>query len=150
MNSLKPLVFALFASLPLTLLGQKIEPSQNVLSYDWFVHESPSIRIDALDAIDLYAKRYESNPTDPVALNNLGIAYAINGDHASALFLLVRAVSLDPNNRQLHDNLASLRARTKVVWQQSVDTRPASRDLHEPRTETTTGLVRTPPSRVLF
>ncbi|MGF1545762.1 MAG: tetratricopeptide repeat protein [Thiotrichales bacterium] len=150
MSSIKPLLFALFACLPLNLMGQKLEPSQNVLSYDWFIHDSPAIKISAIDTIDLYSERYEGDPGNPVALNNLGIAYAINGDYASALFLLVRAVTLDPKNRLLHENLTSLRARTKVVWQHYPTAHIGTQPVRAEHAELTPEIARPHDPRIFF
>lgn len=61
------------------------------------------------EAIAQYQRALQLNPDDPVALNNLAVAEAANGDYRPALDLLTRAAALAPGRADIAANLAQYR-----------------------------------------
>lgn len=64
---------------------------------------------DIGEAEDRFAEALQINPFDPVALNNLAVAKAEQGDYHTAKDLLERAGRLDEGNATITANLARLR-----------------------------------------
>lgn len=60
-------------------------------------------------AAESFAAAVNINPFDAVALNNLAVAKAAQGDYQTALALLERASRLAPNRQDISSNLASLK-----------------------------------------
>jgi len=56
----------------------------------------------------LYGEAVERNPFDPVALNNLAVAHAAQGDRRTAAALLQRAKQLAPYRGDIAQNLQRL------------------------------------------
>jgi cytochrome c-type biogenesis protein CcmH/NrfG len=62
-------------------------------------------------AVESFEDAARANPFDSVALNNLAVAKAAQGDYQSALKLLERATRLAPDRADIAANLVSLRRR---------------------------------------
>src|SRR5205085_1462677 len=60
---------------------------------------------DVAAAIPAYEKYLAQRPDSPVALSNLGAAYARTGRYQDAIKLYTRALKLQPENLSLHLNL---------------------------------------------
>ncbi len=116
------LLFGVIVALPLSLHGQRLGMGEIILSYDWFAADPHLMRLDNHeDAVRMYTRRIEENPKDAAASNNLGVAYAVSEDYASAIFLLERAVALAPDNRVFRRNLDQLRNKTRLAWMMGND-----------------------------
>lgn len=61
-------------------------------------------------AAESFSAAASINPFDPVALNNLAVAKAAQGDYQTALALLERASKLAPSRPDIAANLASLKS----------------------------------------
>lgn len=59
-------------------------------------------------AIKSYAEALRLAPSDPVALNNMGVAKAAAGDYQSAMEFFKRAVKIAPERLDINDNLTHL------------------------------------------
>ena len=57
-------------------------------------------------AAESFAAAVDVNPFDAVALNNLAVARAAQGDYQTAVTLLERAARLAPGRQDIADNLA--------------------------------------------
>jgi tetratricopeptide (TPR) repeat protein len=79
------------------------------------------------------------NPFDAVALNNLAVNYAAQGDYQNALSLLERALRIAPNRSDIMNNHANLRAWITQDSQFALGSRPNSAPLNFPRAEDTPG-----------
>jgi protein O-GlcNAc transferase len=58
------------------------------------------------DAIDAYRRVIELDPADIEAYNNLGVAYAMQGELDKAVGLWQKVLEMDPGNPKAKDNLA--------------------------------------------
>jgi len=79
---------------------------------------------DAKHAAQQFEQRLDVNPFDPVALNNLAVAKAEQGEVYQAEELLERAVKIAPDDPTLHQNLERVRRWQRV---QSSDFAPPAR-----------------------
>lgn len=70
---------------------------------------SAYVRGDALQASTAMGETARTNPFDPVALNNLAVVQASQGDYQSALSTLERAYRLAPGRRDIATNLMNLK-----------------------------------------
>ena len=61
-------------------------------------------------AVESFAAAVNVNPFDAVALNNLAVARAAQGNYQTALMLLERAARLAPDRKDIADNLARFRS----------------------------------------
>ncbi|RCS59803.1 tetratricopeptide repeat protein [Parvibium lacunae] len=61
-------------------------------------------------AVQNLSEQARLNPFDPIALNNLAVARAAQGELQAAMQLLERAVKLAPNRADIANNLNNLRA----------------------------------------
>src|SRR5262249_52884296 len=52
-----------------------------------------------------YQAALEIRPREPNVLNNLGLAYALNGDHETAIQFFEQALAAGSNSPKLHNNL---------------------------------------------
>jgi len=69
---------------------------------------------DAEKAEQDFEEALRVNPFDPIALNNLAVARAEQGDYHAALTALERAHGLAPNNRDIHHNMVRMRGWVNV------------------------------------
>jgi Flp pilus assembly protein TadD len=58
------------------------------------------------DAIRAYRKVIKLDPADIEAYNNLGVAYAMEGELDRAVGLWQKVLEMDPDNPKAKDNLA--------------------------------------------
>jgi len=65
---------------------------------------------DLAAADDSFQQELDSNPFDPIALNNLAVARSEEGKYQDALTLLERATKLAPDNVEIAANLSRMRA----------------------------------------
>ena len=77
------------------------------------------------------------NPFDAVALNNLAVNYATQGDYQNAIALLERAQRIAPNRADIVNNLANLRAWMAQDSQFALGSRGVPQALNLPRAEDT-------------
>jgi tetratricopeptide (TPR) repeat protein len=75
------------------------------------------------------------NPFDAVALNNLAVNYATQGDYQNAIALLERAQRIAPNRADIVNNLANLRAWMTQDSQFTLGSRGVPQSLNLPRAE---------------
>jgi superkiller protein 3 len=57
------------------------------------------------DAVYAYRKVIELDPADLEAYNNLGVAYAMQGEIDRAVGLWEKVLEIDPNNQKAKDNI---------------------------------------------
>jgi tetratricopeptide (TPR) repeat protein len=69
---------------------------------------------DHAAAVKSYAEALRLNPSDPVALNNMGVAKAAAGDAQAALDFFVQASQLAPLREDIKENLANAQAWVKI------------------------------------
>ena len=69
---------------------------------------------DHIAAVKSYAEALRLNPSDPVALNNMGVAKAAAGDAQAALEFFEKASKLAPHREDIQGNLASVQAWAKT------------------------------------
>ena len=74
---------------------------------------NPFVGADPAAAEQRYQSRLDVNPFDPIALNNLAVTRAEQGDIYAAQDMLQRAVRLAPNNVEIQRNLKRV-----VQWQE--------------------------------
>jgi len=69
---------------------------------------------DNTAAVKSYAEALRLNPSDPVALNNMGVAKAAAGDAQAALEFFEKASKLAPHREDIQENLANVQAWAKT------------------------------------
>lgn len=69
---------------------------------------------DNTAAVKSYAEALRFNPSDPVALNNMGVAKAAAGDAQAALDFFEKASKLAPHREDIQENLANVQAWAKT------------------------------------
>lgn len=92
-------------------------------------------RGDATRAAAALNESVRVNPFDPVALNNLAVNYAAQGDYQNALSLLERAMRIAPNRSDIVNNHANLRAWMLQDAQYASGSRSSLAPLNFPRAE---------------
>lgn len=75
------------------------------------------------------------NPFDAVALNNLAVNYAAQGDYQNAISLLERAQRIAPSRADIANNLANLKAWLTQDNQFALGSRGVPQALNLPRSE---------------
>ncbi len=73
-------------------------------------------------AVERFSAAVDVNPFDAVALNNLAVAKAAQGDYQGALALLERAGRLAPSRRDIAANLAGLKGWLEGYGDRAPDT----------------------------
>lgn len=100
-NALKTIALTLLLTSSGALLAQTYDSS------------NPFVVNDAESLQQRYQEDLSTNPFDPIALNNLAVARAEQGDIYAAEDMLQRATRLAPNNLEIKRNL------TRVLqWQE--------------------------------
>lgn len=69
---------------------------------------------DNTAAVKSYAEALRLTPSDPVALNNMGVAKAAAGDTQAALAFFEKAGKLAPHREDIQENLANVQAWVKT------------------------------------
>lgn len=119
---------------------------------------SAYVRGDALQATLGLGEAVRANPFDPVALNNLAVTLASQGDYQSALSTLERAYRLAPGRRDIATNLMNLktwitqeshfplasRAQSPLLFPRAEDMPPELPGLWAPLVPTPTPMPSTP------
>lgn len=75
--------------------------------------DNPFVGADAPQQQKHFQEQLDVNPFDPIALNNLAVAKAEQGDIYSAQDMLQRATRLAPNNVEIQRNLKRV-----LQWQE--------------------------------
>lgn len=110
----------------------------SAVAQDWNNRARSDMARGNLDAAESNLRQaLEVNPFDPVALNNLAVAKAEQGDYHSSLDLLERAYELAPNHPDIQLNLTRMRG--WVMTYAGNETRSKSNDWGR------TGLPPSPP-----
>lgn len=95
---------------PFALAATLLATASAVCAEDWNSRARDDMaRGDARAAEAHLQQALEVNPFDPVALNNLAVAKAEQGDYHSSLALLERADELAPGNPDIELNLNRMR-----------------------------------------
>jgi hypothetical protein len=107
-------VLASVAALSATALwlpsAQAQVPASSPVAVDPFTAGRDSMASgDPAAAAQQYERALQANPDDPVALNNLAVARANNGDYQAALDLMKRAAAAAPDRADIAANLAQYR-----------------------------------------
>jgi len=103
-----------------------------VLQWLWVAKRRPFTTRQTAAALN---ESVRVNPFDPVALNNLAVNYAAQGDYQNALSLLERALRIAPNRSDIMNNHANLRAWMSQDSQFALGGRPTNTPLNFPRAE---------------